>query len=203
MKELRRELFLIRGDFIQKLIRLGIRGAIVVYRKNWKSEIGNLNIYFKDSLWKIGYEFESLSYFPPGYRLSRVLKIYSDYYFVSSKGKWEIRDHGCDFKVFTHEESEVAEELIGEKVTKSITKPDVTLEYYKRDKILKIPFFNDEIRIFIKNENLEYIRNNKKIVKVFPLNKEIHFYGIKPEVWRYIVTPKGEELISKEIGSSN
>ncbi len=203
MKELRRELFLISGDFIQKLVRLGIRGAIIVYKRDWRSEIGNLHIYFKDSLWKIGYEFKNFTYFPPGYRFSRVLKIHSDYYFALSKGNWEIRDHGCDFKVFTHEENEaeIAEELIEQKVTKSIKKPDVTLEYYRKSKILKIPFFNDEIRIFIENESLEYIRNNKKIIKIFPLSKEIHFYGIKPEVWKYIVTSKGEELISKEIGS--
>jgi hypothetical protein len=50
---------------------------------------------------------------------------------------------------------------------------------------------NDEIRINIENENLEYIRNNKKIIKAFQLNKEIHFYGIKSEIRRFIVTPRG------------
>ena len=39
------------------------------------------------------------------------------------------------------------------------------LEFYKKRKILKVSFFKDEVRMNIENENLEFIRNNKNIVK--------------------------------------
>jgi hypothetical protein len=85
------------------------------------------------------------------------------------------------------------ESVIKPEIIKSI--PEIDLEYYKENDILKIPILKDEIRINVENENLEYIRNNKKIIKVFPLNKELHFYGIKPEIRRYIVTPWGANLL--------
>ncbi|MEM2178750.1 MAG: hypothetical protein QW272_08045, partial [Candidatus Methanomethylicaceae archaeon] len=105
---------------------------------------------------------------------------------------WLVKDYGTEFKIITHPINEIenAEELIETKLTKSIPKINVTLEYYEKNKILKIPFFNDEIRINIENENLEYIRNNKKIIKAYPLIKEIHFYGIEPKVRKGKVTFK-------------
>ncbi|MEM2260752.1 MAG: hypothetical protein QXY65_06770 [Candidatus Methanomethylicaceae archaeon] len=185
---------------------------------DYKQERGYLYIYLKNGWWSIGYEFKDLTYFLGlGRRTldielditSEALRIIweedkeTGKFYKKEIPDWFIRDHGTEFKVITHpiEEIENAEELIEPKLTKStktIKRINVTLEYYEKNKILKIPFFNDEIRINIENENLEYIRNNKKIIKVFPLNKEIHFYGIKPKVWRYAYIPekRGEELIS-------
>ncbi|MEM3407399.1 MAG: hypothetical protein QXY18_02155 [Nitrososphaerota archaeon] len=128
---------------------------------------------------------------------------------TEAKGGWLIRDYGAEFKIFTHsiEEAENAEKLSGRKIIKQIQKPRAKIEYYEESKILKVPFWKreikidtiaedtkykyidtkyirskDEIRINVENGNLEYIRKNKKIIKFFPLNKEIHFYGIKPTI---------------------
>ncbi|MEM2525887.1 MAG: hypothetical protein QXI49_06855 [Candidatus Methanomethylicaceae archaeon] len=174
---------------------------------DYKQERGYLYVYLKKGRWSIGYEFKTLTYRLRG--SLRTLYINPDIsdeaqriiwaidektgkYYKKEIPDWLIDDVEADFKVITHsiEEIENAEELLEPKLTKSIPKINVTLEYYEKNKILKIPFFNDEIRINIENENLEYIRNNKKIIKVFPLNKEIHFYGIEPKVRKGKVTFK-------------
>ncbi|MEM3407239.1 MAG: hypothetical protein QXY18_06775 [Nitrososphaerota archaeon] len=184
-----------------------IPGIKIEHSIDYKQERGYLYIYLKKGWWSIGYEFKTLTY-SLGVSL-RTLYIKPDIsdeaqriiWAIDEKtGKryakeipdWLIGDVEADFKVITHtiNEIEEAEELIEPKSTKSIPKIDVTLEYYEKNKILKIPFYKDEIRINIENENLEYIRNNKKIIKVFPLNKEIHFYGIEPKVRKGKVTFK-------------
>ncbi|MEM1574818.1 MAG: hypothetical protein QW682_02695 [Nitrososphaerota archaeon] len=180
---------------------------------DYKQERGYLYIYLKNGWWSIGYEFGTLIY-SLGVSL-RTLYINPDIsdeaqriiWAIDEKtGKryakeipdWLIDDVEADFKVITHsiEEIENAEELLEPKLTKSIKQIDVTLEYYEKNKILKIPFFNDEIRINIENENLEYIRNNKKIIKAFPLIKEIHFYGIEPKVRKGKIIYR-EDLLKK------
>jgi hypothetical protein len=172
----------------------------IEYSIDYKQERGYLYIGLKKGRWSIGYEFKTLSYLPydPGYKSIRInLDISNEAqrtiwardektgeFYAKEIPDWLINDIEAEFNVITHpiEEIEDAEELIEPKATRSIKKLNVTLEYYDKNKILKIPFFNDEIRINIENENLEYIRNNKKIIKVFPLNKQIHFYGIKPMI---------------------
>ncbi|MEM2928586.1 MAG: hypothetical protein QXP60_06460, partial [Nitrososphaerota archaeon] len=150
---------------------------------DYKQERGYLNIYLKNGWWSIGYEFKDLTYFLGlgGRTLDIELDITSEALRIiweedKETGKfykkeipdWLVKDYGTEFKIITHPINEIenAEELIETKLTKSIPKINVTLEYYEKNKILKIPFFNDEIRINIENENLEYIRNNKKIIKV-------------------------------------
>ncbi|MEM3407796.1 MAG: hypothetical protein QXL51_02640 [Candidatus Aenigmatarchaeota archaeon] len=175
------------GDSIIKYIRLGTRMAEVFYERDWKSEIGGIGIRLKNGWWSIGFEekkgFEGFGYLisskDPSDQSIRNISIDTEHSEIT-KGKWLIRDYGCDFKILEREENEAEkiEELIEPKVTKSITQPDAIVEYYKRDKILRIPYLNEEVRLSIKNENLEYIRKNRKILKVSPLNKEIHLYGI-------------------------
>ncbi|MEM3393428.1 MAG: hypothetical protein QXY79_00040 [Candidatus Methanomethylicia archaeon] len=182
------------GHVDYKTVKI-IPGIRTEYSKDSKLKKGSFYIHLKDgSRWSICYEFKTFVYFPPKAMLAQFMDIHRDDLKLT-EGRWEIEDSGCDFKIISHsiKEIEKAEELIGSKVTKSI--PEATLEYYRKDKILKIPFYNDEIRIFIKNGNLEYIRNDKKIIKVIPLNKEVHLYGIEPRIRRYLVTPKGTELI--------
>jgi len=187
----------------------------IEYSIDYKQERGYLYIDLKKGEWSIGYEFKTLSYLlrGPGHKSIDINLNISDeaqrtiWARDEKTGKryakeipdWLIRDYGTEVKVITHpiEEIEIAEELLEPKVTNSIPKLNVTLEYYDKNKILKVPFDNDEIRINIENENLEYIRNNKKIIKVFPLNKEIHFYGIEPKVRRYIVTSEGARLANQ------
>jgi len=213
----REVIYLGGGETIEKVIRMGIQEAIIVYKRDYKSDIGNLNIYLENGDWIIGYEVRKLSYYPAevveGHidiclditdESQKIIKWEKDEktgeYSIKEKADWLIKDwEGCGFKVITHSinEAEIAEELIGQKITRSITKPNVTLEYYKNSKILKSPFHEDEIRLNVENENLEYIRNNKKIIKVFPLNKEIHFYGIEPRVRKYIVTSQGARLANQ------
>jgi len=192
------------GDTIEKLIRLGTRRVEVIYERDWKAEIGGLNIILKNGSWSIGFE-ERKGFVGFGYLISptvnpsdssiRNIKIHTEYSEIS-KGKWLIRDYGCDFKIFEYEENEaeIAKELIEPKVTKTISKPDAIIEYYKKDKILRVLYFDEEIRVLTKNEDLEYIRKNRKILKAFPLKKEIHLYGIKPEIKRFIVTSNGARL---------
>ncbi|MEM2178921.1 MAG: hypothetical protein QXO29_07870 [Nitrososphaerota archaeon] len=182
------------GHVDYKTVKI-IPGIKTWYSKDSKLEKGDFCLYFKNgSRWDVDYEFKDFTYFPPNAILAQAVSIFQDDSKLT-EGRWKIEDSGCDFKIISHsiKEIEKAEELIGSKVTKSI--PEATLEYYRKDKILKIPFYNDEIRIFIKNGNLEYIRNDKKIIKVIPSSKEIHLYGIKPRIRRYLVTPKGTELI--------
>jgi hypothetical protein len=187
----------------------------IEYSIDYKQERGYLYIDLKKGEWSIGYEFKTLSYLlrGPGHKSIDINLNISDeaqrtiWARDEKTGKryakeipdWLIRDYGTEVKVITHpiEEIEIAEELLEPKVTNSIPKLNVALEYYDKNKILKVPFDNDEIRINIENENLEYIRNNKKIIKVFPLNKEIHFYGIEPKVRRYIVTSEGARLANQ------
>jgi hypothetical protein len=174
----------------------------IEYRIDYKEERGYLNIWLKNGDWSIGYEFKTLSYllWGPGYKCIDInLDISNEAqkiiykkdektgeYSIKKVVDWLVDDIGVGLNIVTHpiEEIEITEELIEPKATKLIKKLNVTLEYYDKSKILKIPYFNDEIRINIENENLEYIRNNKKIIKAFPLNKEIHFYGIKPETYK-------------------
>ncbi|MEM2928375.1 MAG: hypothetical protein QXP60_05370 [Nitrososphaerota archaeon] len=174
---------------------------------DYKEERGYLNIYLKNGWWSIGYEFKTLGYLLKGsprwfdinlditdeaQRIIWAIDEKTGKRYAKEIPDWLIGDVEADFKVITHtiNEIEEAEELIEPKSTKTIPKINVTLEYYEKNKILKIPFFNDEIRINIENENLEYIRNNKKIIKVFPLNKEALFYGIEPTVRKGKVTFK-------------
>jgi hypothetical protein len=185
------------------------------YSIDYKQERGYLYIRLKNGRWLIGYEFKTLSYLlkGPGHKSININLDISDRaqriiykkdektgeYSIKKVVDWLVDDIGVGLNIVTHpiEEIEITEELIEPKATKLIKKLNITLEYHdKNSKILKIPFFNDEIRINIENENLEYIRNNKKIIKAFPLNKEIHFYGIKPTIRKYISTSKGTELIS-------
>jgi len=186
----------------------------IEYSIDYKQERGYLYIWLKKGRWSIGYEFKTLSYFlgGPGHKCIDINLDITDEsqriiykkdektgeYSIKKVVDWLVDDVGVELNIVTHpsEEIEIAEELLEPKATKSIKKINITLEYYEKNKILKIPFFNDEIRINIENENLEYIRNNKKIIKVFPLNKEIHFYGIEPTIRKYISTSKGTELIS-------
>jgi len=181
------------GVVTEKPVKI-IRGIKTIYWKDSEQDRGGIEVYLKNGMWFVGYYYKGFGYIFHGKFPRESISVDTNEC-ILTEGKWfvrdEVRDKETVFKIFTYEESkaEKPEELIGPKVTKSI--PEATLEYYRKDKILKIPFDNDEIRIFIENENLEYIRNNRKIVKVFPLNKEIHFYGIKPEISRFIVTPKG------------
>ncbi|MEM2784357.1 MAG: hypothetical protein QXF09_05995 [Nitrososphaerota archaeon] len=181
---------------------------------DYKQERGYLNIYLKNGWWSIGYEFKTLGYLfsrGPFRSLDINLDITDEAQRIiweedKETGKfykkeipdWLVKDYGTEFKIITHPINEIenAEELIETKLTKSIPKINVTLEYYEKNKILKIPFFNDEIRINIENENLEYIRNNKKIIKAFPLIKEIHFYGIEPKVRKGKIIYR-EDLLKK------
>jgi len=187
----------------------------IEYSIDYKEERGYLYIRLKNGRWSIGYEFKTLSYFlgGPGHKCIDInLDISNESQRIiwardEKTGKfyekeipdWLINDYGTEFKIITHpiDEIEEAEELLEPKATKLVPKLNITLEYYDKNKILKIPFFKDEIRINIENENLEYIRNNKKIIKVFPLNKEIHFYGIEPRVRKYIVTSQGARLANQ------
>jgi len=180
------------GDTIEKLIRLGTRRVEVIYERDWKAEIGGLNMILKNGSWSVGFEERKGFGYPisptinPSDPSIRNISIDTEYSELS-KGKWLIRDYGCDFKIFEYEENEaeIAKELIEPKVTKTISKSDAIIEYYKKDKILRVLYFNGEIRVLTKNEDLEYIRKNRKILKIFPLKKEIHLYGIKPEVMKY------------------
>jgi hypothetical protein len=200
----KREILYWHGDTMQTLIKMNIPGIAIVNERDWRAENGNLRIYFEDGDWKIDYEFlperifrYRLAYYLTGEPIKGInieLQLSSfekdektGKYYTKEVNVWRVIDYGnYGSKVFTHNENEteIAEELLEPKITKSITNPNITLEYYKNNKILKLPYFNDEIRINIENENLEYIRNNKKIIKVYPLNKEIHFYGIKPETYK-------------------
>jgi len=186
----------------------------IEYSRDYKQERGYLYIGLKKGSWSIGYEFKTLSYLPygSGYKCIDINLDISDesqrtiWAKDEKTGKsyekeipdWLIEDIEAEFNVITHpiEEIENAEKLIEPKATKLVPKLNITLEYYDKNKILKVPFDNDEIRIFVENENLEYIRNNKKIIKAFPLNKEIHFYGIEPKVIKSKVTYK-EDLLKK------
>jgi hypothetical protein len=176
----------------------------IEYSIDYKQERGYLYIRLKKGRWSIGYEFKTLSYLLGGLRgLDINLDITDEalrtIWAIDEKtGKryakevvdWLVGDTEAGFNIIAHDESEIeiAEELLEPKATKLIKKINITLEYYDKNKILKIPFFKDEIRIFIENENLEYIRNNKKIIKAYPLNKEIHFYGIKPMIRKGKIT---------------
>jgi len=199
----KREILYWHGDTIQTLIKMNIPGIAIVNERDWRAENGNLRIYFEDGDWEICYEFlpkrilrYSLAYYLTGtlksVDIELELSIFekdekTGKYYKKDVNIWRVIDYGnYGSKVFTHNENEaeIAEELLEPKITKSITNPNITLEYYKNSKILKLPYFNDEIRINVENENLEYIRNNKKIIKAFPLNKEIHFYGIEPETYK-------------------
>ncbi len=188
----------------------------ILYERDYDEERGDLLIFLKNGSWSIDYNFKTLAY----YRGISSINIYLDITdeplktfwkkdeatgkrVVDRVVEWLIDNYGTEFNIVTHNESEaeIAEELSGKKLTKQIYKPKLILEYYENNKIFKSPFFNDEIRIYIENENLEYIRNNKKIIKAFPLNKEIHFYGIKPTIRKYITIfeggkPKRTELVS-------
>jgi hypothetical protein len=195
------------------LIRL-IPKIKIEYSRDYKQERGYLYIGLKKGSWSIGYEFKTLSYLPygSGYKCIDINLDISDesqrtiWAKDEKTGKsyekeipdWLIEDIEAEFNVITHpiEEIENAEKLIEPKATKLVPKLNITLEYYDKNKILKVPFDNDEIRINVENENLEYIRNNKKIIKAFPLNKEIHFYGIEPKVIKSKVTYK-EDLLKK------
>ncbi|MEM1575526.1 MAG: hypothetical protein QXF09_06510 [Nitrososphaerota archaeon] len=188
----------------------------ISYEKSYKHKKGRIHILQREnySSWTISYEVKDFSYSPPdiGDGALRWIDLFSEgsmHSIIEAKGNWLIRDYGTDFKVITHpiEEAEIAEKLSGRKIVKQIKNPKAKIEYYEEIKILKVPFWKqeikidtiaedakykyidmkyirkkDEIRINIENENLEYIRDNKKIIKVFPLNKEIHFYGIKPTI---------------------
>jgi hypothetical protein len=186
----------------------------IEYSRDYKQERGYLYIGLKKGSWSIGYEFKTLSYLPydSGYKCIDINLDISDesqrtiWAKDEKTGKsyekeipdWLIEDIEAEFNVITHpiEEIENAEKLIEPKATKLVPKLNITLEYYDKNKILKVPFDNDEIRINVENENLEYIRNNKKIIKAYPLNKEIHFYGIEPKVIKSKVTYK-EDLLKK------
>ena len=186
----------------------------IEYSIDYKQEKGYLYIWLKKGRWSIGYEFKTLSYFlgGPGHKCIDInLDISNESQRIiwardEKTGEryekeipdWLIEDIEAEFKVITHpiEEIENTEELLEPKATKLVPKLNITLEYYEKNKILKIPFFNDEIRINIENENLEYIRENKKIIKVFPLNKEIHFYGIEPKLIKSKVIYR-EDLLKK------
>jgi hypothetical protein len=211
------------SDDIEKLV-MKIPEAILVYVRDYNStlDLGDLKIYFEKEEWIIGYEFRFLSYHSAE---GRFIDICLDITNESQKviesridektGKcieeiadWLIKDEHSGFKVITHSinEAEIAEELIGPKIKRSITKPSVTLEYYKKDKILKLPFHNDEIRLNINNGYLGLIRNNRKIIEIFPLKKELHYYedglmdGIDFKVIHQRMEVKhAEELIEKEI----
>ncbi|MEM2178916.1 MAG: hypothetical protein QW272_08875 [Candidatus Methanomethylicaceae archaeon] len=183
------------------------------YSKDHKEKRGSIEILLKNGFWSLNYVFKNLTYFLGGSGIrnldinlditNEALRIIDEKdektgkHYVKEVPDWLIRDYGTDFKVITHSINEIenAEELLEPKLIKRIV-PGLFLEFYRKDKILKIPFFKDEIRINIENENLEYIRNNKKLIKAIPLNKEIHFYGIEPKVLRYIVTPEGAKLAS-------
>jgi hypothetical protein len=222
----REVIYLGGGETIEKVIRIGIQEAIIVYKRDYKSDIGNLNIYLENGDWIIGYEVRKLSYYPAevveGHidiclditdESQKVIKWEKDEktgeYYVKEKADWLIKDWGgCGFKVITHSinETEIAEELIGPKIKRSITKPNVTLEYYKNSKILKLPFHDDEIRLNINNGYLGLIRNDRKIIEIFPLKKELHYYedglmdGIDFKVIHQRMEVKhAEELIEKEI----
>ncbi|MEM2494864.1 MAG: hypothetical protein QXQ27_05995 [Nitrososphaerota archaeon] len=190
-----------------------IPGIKIEHSIAYKQERGYLNIHLKNGWWSIGYEFKTLGYLLKGsqgwldinlditdeaQRIIWAIDEKTGKRYAKEIPDWLIGDVETDFKVITHpiEEIENAEELIEPKLTKSIKRLNVTLEYYEKNKILKIPFFNDEIRINIENENLEYIRNNKKIIKVFSLIKEIHFYGIEPKVRKGKIIYR-EDLLKK------
>jgi hypothetical protein len=191
-----------------------IPGIKIEHVKDSKHERGDINIELKNSFWSIGFYYKGLTYSPlikeGGKHLNINLDITEESlkiiyekdkktgkFYVKEKPEWLINDYGTEFKIITHpiDEIEEAEELLEPKLIKNT--PETILEYYDKSKILKIPYFNDEIRINIENENLEYIRKNKKIIKVFPLNKEIHFYGIEPRVRKYIVTSQGARLANQ------
>ncbi|MEM2494920.1 MAG: hypothetical protein QXQ27_06290 [Nitrososphaerota archaeon] len=179
----------------------------IEFLKDHKHKRGSLSIHLKNGFWSISYEVKGFTYFPPdiGNGSSRWISISLDIteeyskaifakdektgeYYIKEIPDWLIRDYGTEFKIITHSVNEIenAEELIEPKLIKRVFPSYIKeLEFYRNNKILKIPFFKDEIRINIENENLEYIRNNKKLIKAFPLNKEIHFYGIEPKVIRY------------------
>ena len=189
------------SDDIERAVKMEIPGVFLLYSRDYRRDIGNLYVHFEDGYWLIWYQYRFLSYslaeamgdidicLDITDESQKIIKWEKDEktgeYSIKEKADWLIKDwEGCGFKVITHSinEAENAEELLEPKSSKFIFRPKVKLEYYDKNKILKIPFFKDEIRINIENENLEYIRENKKIIKAYPLNKEIHFYGIEPVI---------------------
>ena len=211
------------SDDIEKLV-IKIPEAILVYIRDHNStlDLGDLKIYFEKGEWRIGYEFRLLSYHSvEGRFIDICLDITNESQkiveskrdektgkYIHKYAEWLVEDEHSGFKVIIHpiDEAEIAEELIGQKITRSITKPNVTLEYYKNSKILKSPFHEDEIRLNIKNGCLGLIRNNRKIIEIFPLKKELHYYedglmgGIDFKIFHQKMEVKcEEELIDKEI----
>ena len=215
----KRKIYLGDGDTIERVVRLGIPEAIVVYERDWRSEIGGIRVYLEKGDWKIGHGSESFYYSLAREPLRSIdINVKRTFWEKDEKtGKysiekmvyWSIEDYGCEFKIITHpiDEIEIAEELIEPKSTQSITKPEVKLEYYEKNKILKIPFFIDELRLNVKNGYLEFIRNNRKIIEILPFKKELHYYGSAYFIgseFKVIAHPKIEgrmekKLIEKEI----
>jgi len=214
----KRKIYLGNGDTIERVVRLGIPEAIVVYKRDWRSEIGYLYIYLKKGNWKIWYGSESFSYNLAGWKWRNIgIDVKRTFREKDEKTgeykertiEWLVADESFGSKVITHSinEAENAEELIEPKSTQSITKPEVKLEYYEKNKILKIPFFIDELRLNVKNGYLEFIRNNRKIIEILPFKKEMHYYGSAYFIgseFKVIAHPKIEggmakRLIEKEI----
>ena len=130
----REVIYLGGGETIEKVIRMGIQEAIIVYKRDYKSDIGNLNIYLENGDWIIGYEVRKLSYYPAevveGHidiclditdESQKIIKWEKDEktgeYYIKEKADWLIKDDNSGFKVITHpiNEAENAEELMGDK----------------------------------------------------------------------------------------
>jgi hypothetical protein len=58
----KRKIYLGDGDTIERVVKLGIPEAIVVYERDWRSEIGGIRVYLEKGDWKIGHGSESFYY---------------------------------------------------------------------------------------------------------------------------------------------
>ncbi|MEM3407630.1 MAG: hypothetical protein QXM07_08390, partial [Nitrososphaerota archaeon] len=150
----------------------------IEFSKDHKHKRGSLSIHLKNGFWSISYEAKDFTYFPPDIDgalrwidinldiTDKSLKVIwardekTGEYYEKEIPEWLIRDYGTEFNIVTHKINEIeeAEELLEPKLIKRVFPSYIKeLEFYRKNKILKIPFYKDEIRINIENENLEYI----------------------------------------------
>ncbi|MGB9674912.1 MAG: hypothetical protein ACPLX8_02140, partial [Nanopusillaceae archaeon] len=123
-----RKIYYSYGDRIERAIKLGIQEAVILYRRDCKAEIGSINIYLKNGDWSICYDPKNFSYNLAEDPLKSIIMYMNapvhekdektGEYYIKEIVEWLIRDYGTKFKIITHNEIEIAEELIEPKVAK-------------------------------------------------------------------------------------